>query len=521
MFKKVASLLFVCMLTASLLLTGCSGGQGAQTQPAAATAAAQPGAASAASQTDMTIAIQGEPTTLDTQYADDGNMRMVTWNVFEPLFKLDAKTLEPIPCLATSYKSIDDVTWEFKIRQGVKFHDGSDFTAEDAAYSINRIISKEFQSQIMSDFDTIQNAVAVDKETIKVTTVKPDPILLNRLPKLDMVSKAFSEAHTNEELTVLANGTGPYKLDKWDRGINIAISAFDGYWGDKPSITKVAYRWIEETNTRMNALIKNEVNLAVNMYPEYVKELPKVFTQPSTESYFLRFNELNGIMQDKNIRLAMQYAIDRKAIAEDLFLGYAVPTTGQMDREGVNGITASLEMYPYDIEKAKEYMKAANYNGEKIQLISEKGRWLKDGEVTETIAAMLAEAGFNIETKFVSWNEWLDTLFDKTKAPDMIFCSNSNEFLDVDRNFSSSFYSEGSQSSLNDKTVDDLITKGRYEMDKAKRQAIYDELNKYLYENPANLNIIVTNEIYGGSPNLNWDMRKDSRVYVAEMSFAS
>lgn len=509
--KKSLGVLLIA-LALGLLLTACGGDKKTQTPP--------PESAPAGPQTDIVIALQGEPTTMDTQYADDGNMRMVTWNLFEPLYKLDAETLEPVPVLAVSHKIIDEVTWEFKIRQGVKFHDGSDFTAEDAAFSINRIIDKDYQSQIMSDFDTIAKAEVIDKETILVTTVQPDPILMNRLPKLDMVSKSFTEAHTNEELTILANGTGPYKLDQWDRSVNIKISAFDGYWGEKPAIKTATFRWIEEPNTRLNALKKNEVHLAVNMYPEYVAELPKVFTQVSTESYFFRFNLINGIMRDKNIRLAMQYAIDRESIAKDLFLGYAQPCQGQMDREGVFGYTPNLEMYPYDPEKAKEYMKAANYNGEKIQLISEKGRWLKDGEVTEAVASMLTEAGFNIETKFVSWNEWLDTLFDKNKTPDLQFCSNSNEFLDVDRNFYSSVHSSGSQSAMNNKEVDAMIEEARYEMDPVKRQDMYDEINRYFYEDPYALNIIIANELHGGAANLNWDLRKDCRVYLAEMHFS-
>jgi peptide/nickel transport system substrate-binding protein len=509
--KKTIGILLVFILAAGLIISGC-GGQ----KPADPSASAPK-----APQTDIVIALQGEPTTLDTQYADDGNMRMVTWNLFEPLFKLDGKTLKPVPVLATSYKMLDEITWEFKIRQGIKFHDGSPFTADDAAFSINRIIDKNYQSQILSDFDTIKEAKVIDQETIHVTTVQPDPILMNRLPKLDIVSKKFTEAHNNEQLTVLANGTGPYKLDKWDRSVSIKISAFDGYWGEKPAIKTATYRWIEESNTRLNALKKNEVQLAVNMYPEYVKELPKVFTQPSTESYYFRFNQFDGIMRSKELRLAMQYAIDRKAIAEKLFLGYAQPTLGQMDREDVFGFTPGLPMYPYDVAKAKELMKQAGYKGEKIQLISEKGRWLKDGEITETVAAMLTEAGFNIETKFVSWNEWLDTLFDRSKTPDMQFCSNSNEFLDVDRNFYSSVHSSGSQSGVADKKIDAMIEKARYEMDPVKRQQMYDELNRYLYDDPYGLCVIIVNELHGGAANLNWELRKDSRVYLAELSFSS
>ena len=180
--KKSLSILLICLMAIGLL-AGCGGDSGTTTPPPADNNQPDPGAASGTPKTDIVLAIQGEPTTMDPQYPDDGNMRTITWSVFEPLYKLNGDTLEPEPCLATGYENIDELTWQFTIRDGVKFHDGGDFTVDDAVFSVNRIIDPDFGSQILSDFETIKEAVKVDDKTFQIITQQPDPILLKRLTK--------------------------------------------------------------------------------------------------------------------------------------------------------------------------------------------------------------------------------------------------------------------------------------------------------------------------------------------------
>lgn len=510
--KKYTSILLIFVFALSLALAGCGGSSGGET-PA-------PGPSEPTAPRDsIVIAIQGEPSSLDTQYPDDGNMRVITWNVFEPLYKLDGETLQPEPCLATDYEVLDDVTWKFTIREGVKWHDGSDFTVEDAVYSINRIVDPNFNSQILSDMATIIKAEAIDDKTLTITTDGPDPLLLKRLTKLDMVNKAFTETKTEDELTLVAMGTGPYIFQEWKRGQSITVTANENYWGGAPVIKNATFRFIEEPLTRLSALKTGEVDLGVNMYPEYAAELPKVFSEVGLETYWVRFNQLSGWMQDKNMRLAANYALDLQGLADGLFLGYAAPTLGQMGREGYFGFNGDLEMYPYDPAKAKELLDAAGYKGEVIELISERGRWLKDGELTEAVAAQLAEAGFNISTKFVSWNEWLDTLFDKSKTPDMQFSATSNEFFDMDRTYSALVHSTGSQSAVNSPELDRMIDEAKMEMDVEKRTEMYKELTTVLHEDPFAIYLLTLSDLHGGATDLVWQPREDSRLYLTDMSF--
>lgn len=532
MKKRLISLV-ATVVAASMMMVGCgsSASSGTSSEPVADTTATTAGTettaetASAAAETTsgakdtLVVALQGEPSSLDAQYADDTNMFWVTWNINEGLVVFNGETLEVEPLLATAWENVDDTTWKFTIREGVKFHDGTDMTAEDVAYSINRMIDPDFGSQFASDFSTITGAEVTGDYEVTVTTDGPDPILLKRMTKMYVVSKATTEGKSTEELTTISNGTGPYKLVSWKQGSQIDLTANTDYWGDAPSIPNVTFRFIEEASTRVSAIQTGEVDIAVNMLPEYIDQLPQVVSGPGMENYFMRLNATSGIMSSPELRMAVNYAVDKEAIADALFLGYATPEPGQIAQEGTTGYSSAVEAYPFDQEKAKELIAASGYNGEEIQLISEKTRWTKDGEVTEAVASMLQEVGLNVTVKFLSWSEWLDMLFDKTQTPDMMFSSTSNEFQDVDRIFSSSVHSAGTQSAMADADVDALIEAGQKEMDEAKRQEIYDELNTMLYNNPPKLYLVTVDELHGAAANVDWVLRKDCRVYLKTVSF--
>ena len=213
MMKKWNLLLSTLLIT-SMVLVGC----GADSSTTANTPASTSGETTVAAEGKDTliVALQGEPSTLNVQYAEDTNMYWVTWQTNESLVCYDGDTLEIEPELALSWENVDTTTWTFQIRDGVKFHDGSMLTAEDVAFSINRIISEELGSQYAGDFSTIEKAEATGEMEVTITTIGADPILLKRLTKLPIVSKAVTDGKANEELTAQIIGTGPYKFVSWE-----------------------------------------------------------------------------------------------------------------------------------------------------------------------------------------------------------------------------------------------------------------------------------------------------------------
>lgn len=510
--RKGLQLLLILSLVVTLI-AGCGGG-GSSSQPSQQTG--KEGTTSTAAKDTIVIALQGEPSTLDPQFADDGNMRAVTDNVFERLLELDGKTLEPINGLATDIKSIDDVTWQLTLREGVKFHNGDPFTAEDAVFSIKRVTDPTYKSQIAGNFNTIKDAKVIDAKTIQIITDGPDPILPKRLTRLDIVDKKYIESNPDKVATEPI-GTGPYKVIKWNRGVDITIERNEDYWGDKPQIKGATYRFIQESSTRLSALKAGEIDLAVNMLPEYVSELPAYKTSDGIEFTFIRFNTLRGPMKNKLMRQAACYAVDKQALAESLYLGYANVAQGQLAKPGYFGYNDDIKAYPYDPDKAKALLQEAGYKGEVVELVSERGRWLKDGELTEAVAGMLTDAGFNVKLTFLSWQEWLDTLFNLEKAPDMMFSSNGNELFDMDRFYQALIKTGGPQSAYSNPEVDKMIDAARSEMDSAKRLQLYKDLAKIVYEDPFGIPLLNLKDIYGMSPSLEWEPRQDSRITVFEM----
>lgn len=504
MMRKNIAVVLICLLAVSLVFTGCGNKEAAKPAPAA--------------KDTVVIALQGEPTSLDPQFPDDGNMRAVTDNVFEKLFNLDGKTLVPVPNLATEAKQLSPDTWEITLRDGVKFHNGEALTAEDVVFSMKRIIDPEYKSQTASYYTAIKDAKVLAPNKLEVKTDGFDPLFLKRLTMLTIVNKKYTE--TNEDkVATQPIGTGPYKVLAWNRGVDIQATINDEYWGKKPAIKNVKFRFIQEGSTRLAALNAGEIDFAVNMLPEYIKDIPQVKMEDGAETYWIRFNQLRGPMVKKEMRLAANMAIDRKTLAEALFLGAASPAEGQMGKPGFFGYDENLKAWPYDKEKAMQLLQEAGYKGEVIELVSERGRWLKDGEITEAVAGMLTEAGFNVKIKFLSWQEWLDTLFNQGKAPAMQYSSNGNGFFDVGVMYSTVAHSEGSQAVIDNAELDKKIEAAAKEQDTAKRQAMYEELAQICYDNPFGIPLVTLKDIYGMAKDLQWEPRQDSMITVYEMSF--
>ncbi|MDH4138794.1 MAG: ABC transporter substrate-binding protein, partial [Anaerolineae bacterium] len=165
-------------------------------------------------QGEVVIVIGGDPSTLDPQSADDGNERSVNDSVYEALVARDSKSMMLIPCLAKSWEQVDDTTWRFTLRKEVKFHNGEDWNAEAAVYSINRVIDPEFASEQISYYATVKETKVVDKYTIEVTTDGPDPTLPTRLYWMKMVPPKYT-AENPDTFAEKPVGTGPYKFVEW------------------------------------------------------------------------------------------------------------------------------------------------------------------------------------------------------------------------------------------------------------------------------------------------------------------
>jgi peptide/nickel transport system substrate-binding protein len=463
---------------------------------------------------EITIALGSEPTTLDPQIREDGGERAVNDNVYETLM---ARTPEGrlVPGLAVADpKLVDPKTWEVKLRPGVKFHNGEAFNADAVVVSIKRLIDPTFKSEQISFFSTIKDARKVDDLTVQIITDGPDPILPGRLYWMKMVPPKHSKDPKFAESPV---GTGPYRFVQWTRGQNVILQANPDYWGTRPTIQKVTYRFVSDAGTRLAGLMAGEFDLITNLLPEFTKKVPQAIHMLGLEHPIIILNADAGPTKDVRVRQALNYAVDKKALAEGLFEGYAQIAQGQLLSPSFFGFNKQVAAYPYDPEKAKALLKEAGAAGASIEVIGTAGRWLKDREMVEAVAGFWEAVGMKPKVRIFEFNEYLNRLFDRKTRADAIFVVSSNELMDADKSFSAYYKAGGVGSSNSDKDLAALIEAARTETDVAKRTALYNQAVKRAFDQAYFTWLLNIEDIYGLSKRLAWPGRVDAKMFVSEM----
>ena len=470
--------------------------------------------AGAVSAQQVTIALGSEPTTLDPQLREDGGERAVNDNIYETLMNRtpDGKLVTGLAAAAPEL--LDPRTWEVKLRPGIKFHNGEPFNADAVVYSIKRIIDPKFNSEQISFFETIKDAEKVDDLTVRITTNGPDPILLSRLYWMKMVPPVFSQDPKFAENPV---GTGPYKFVRWERGQDIVLTANKDYWGPAPRIKEVKYRFVEEPGTRLAGLKAGEFDVITNLLPEFTQQVPQAIHILGLEHPIIILNADGGPTKDVRVRQALNYAVDKQALSEGLFEGFAQIAQGQLLSPSFFGFDENVHAYPFDPDKAKSLLKEAGALGATVELIGTSGRWLKDRELVEAVAAFWDAVGLKTKVRIFEFNEYLNRLFDRKTRADAIFVVSSNELLDADKSFSAYYKAGGIGSSNSDTELAALIDKARTETDVTRRQALYHRAVKRAYDQAYFVWLLNIEDIYGVSARLDWHGRVDAKILVSEM----
>ncbi|MEO6885322.1 MAG: ABC transporter substrate-binding protein [Jatrophihabitantaceae bacterium] len=462
----------------------------------------------------MTLTINGEPTTLDPQARDDGNLRDVDDNIFETLLTRspDGTKLEPL--LATSSpKQVNPTTWEFQLRQGVKFTDGEAFDAASAVYSIKRIIDPKYNSELASSVSTIVDAKAVSQYTLDVVTKAADPVLPSRMYFISMMApNAKNPAQTPV-------GTGPYTLATWANGDHISLQANPGYWGTQPSITKVTFNYPQESGTRLSQLLANSTDLVTNLLPTDAKSVPQLLVAPGDNHSLVILNAESGVTADVRVRQALNYAVNTPLLAKSIYGGYATPDSCQIMSPSWFGYNTSLKPYSYDMDKAKQLLQQAGAVGKTITLVADaSGRWLADSDFAQAVAQSWRDAGLKVNVQLLQFSQYLDKLFNQPQRPDSIILYHDNSLFDADRTVSTYYEQGGSGASNSNQQIVQLATAARSEMDPTKRQQDYDQITQIGCDQALFYFGMHVQDLYGASNRLHWTPRADGQIYAAQMS---
>ncbi len=467
----------------------------------------------------LVLAVATEPSTLDGQAVIDRNSRVASGNIFESLLDRD-RNGQIVPGLAESYRAVNDNTWRFRLRKGVKFHNGEPFNAEAAAFSVNRIVDKKFKTQRASYIENISGAKVVDPDTVDVLTDGTNAVLPVQMTQLVMVPpKAANEKNFGDAPV----GTGPYKFARWDRGRDIVLALNETYWGKKPAIREFVVRVIPDAQTQLAALQAGEIDLVLDLLPEQAKLAPRFISVPATEFSYIQFNALKKEMANPKVRIALNLAIDKETLAKSLYLGHGQANHAQHLAKGMLGYNATLKPFPYDPNKARQLLKEAGYpSGFDLVLHAPIGRYLKGEETSEFVAAQLKEIGVRVKVQLHEWNAYRKLGRIPGNEPgafDLKYGWNSNEWFDASR-IVSHITCDGTSSKLCNNKIDQLMDQAIKTLDQKARDKIYQQVWALLNEDPHSIYLLQQNLIYGLSKRLEWQPRLDDEVRIAAMSLS-
>lgn len=468
----------------------------------------------------LVAAVSTEPSTLDPQLVNDRSSRLVTDNVFETLLVHD-DAAQIKPWLATSYKAINDTTWEFKLRNDVTFQDGTPFNADAVVYSINRIIDPDYETQRTSYTEGLTGAKKVDDYTVDITSESVNPVVPSEVTSIPMVSEKTAAGKDFGQSVVV--GTGPYKFVSWKHGQEIDLTRNDSYWGTAPSIKNFTVRVIPDSQTQLSALQTGEIGLMLDLSPEQAKLAPAVKEIKASDFSYVAFNTYKKELSSPLVRQALNYAVDKDLIAKSLYEGHAQPDAAQNLTPGSLGYNKSLTAFPYDPDKAKQLLAQAGYpNGFSLELHVPIGRYSKGEETAELVGQELDAIGVKTKVVKSEWNDYRDQgriPGTKSGAFDLKYGWNSNEWFDAAR-ITAHITCGGTSSKICDKKVDQLMDKGMSTLDPATRQSAYEQVWAELHENPYAIYLLQQNYIYGTSKNLTWTPRPDDVYLVSTMSLS-
>ncbi|MCW8060805.1 ABC transporter substrate-binding protein [Agrobacterium tumefaciens] len=464
-----------------------------------------------------------QPNTLDPNVETLVMFAQISRNMFDGLFRLD-DNMKIQPDLAVSYKQPDNLTYEIDLRKDIVFHDGTPFTSADVVSTFDRIVNdQKLASKQRSYVSNVKSVTPEGDHTVRFVLKQPDSSFLKTLATIVYITpKSAIEKLGNVEFGKKPVGTGPFKFEAWNVGDSVVLAANCDYRGDKPIPSKVEFRFISEPATQISSLQSGEIDIATQVTSDLTAALKSssdvaVQSIDGNQTFWLSMNTKDGPLADPKVRQALNYAIDKTAIAEQLLGGFATPV-GQVYSESVFGYTKAVSPYPFDPEKAKSLLSEAGYGSSKPLKLEFYNFRAELNPVQQSIASFLADVGVGVTTRFDP-NFFVDTWQPgKMGRNQIIIRSNNNLLMDAD--FALGLELDGTRRGMyfNSPETDAQIAKARGEADVNSRQVAYDELNKTLHSLAPVTFLYSTDSIYGVSKRIDWKPRPDGAIYLANVN---
>ena len=490
----------------------------------------------AAPQGKVIIAQGVDPSTLDPMNHQETPASNLSTNIFDTLLERDQE-LKLVPQLAESYRIVAPTVWEFKLRKGIKFHNGEPFDAESVKFSLERLVDPNLKMRGASPFAPLSRVEIVDSHTVRIHTKAPWPIL-DTLMSAGQAAMLPPKYYREKEMAYVARnpvGSGPFKFVRWMKDEQIELTANEQYWRGAPKIKTLIFRPIPDDAVRVAALQNGEIDIAVNIPPHLatiIANHPKLFlsTAPSVRTIQLMYytHEFDrqhklvgpypGPVADRRVRLAMNYAVDVDQIIKSVLDGKGVRVATMLTSKHF-GFDPALKPIKQDLAKAKRLLAEAGFpNGLDVVLNSPQGRYVRDKEVAEALAGQLTKAGIRTQLKTHEWGAYLNGMVYIHKAGPVWLIGWGNATYDAETVYVPLFRSGKILSNYFNADFDRMVDEAQTIMDPKKRLDQYHRINRLWIEDAAAMPLYQQLDLYGATKRMVWKARGDERLKGFDMA---
>ncbi|MPV85614.1 ABC transporter substrate-binding protein [Cardiobacteriales bacterium ML27] len=445
-----------------------------------------------------------EPKSLDPATVTAVNDFRILVNAYDGLVRYKDGTLSVEPALAESWTISDDgKTYTFTLREGVTFHDGSEFNAEAVKFNFDRMLDENHPQHdtgpfpLSFFFGSVDNVTVVDPLTVKFELSEPYAPFLSNLayPTGLIVSPEAVKKH-GKDFGRNPSGTGAYQFAEWESNSKVVLTRNENYWGGAPALEAVIFRPITDANTRVAEMLSGGIDIMVEVPPDNLQNFSGsdnyvIHEQAGPHLWFLILNTKEGPFKSKAMRQAINYAINKQALVDNILQGTAEVAAGPIAPAFAWAFNESLSPYPYDPEKANALIKEAGHEGAELTFyVTEGGSGMLDPiSMGTAIQSDLAKVGLTVNIETYEWNTFLGKvnpgLEGKADMAQMAWMTNDPDTLPYltlrteawpgeGGGFNSGYYSNAE--------VDELLTQARQETDQEKRAALYKTMQEVVYE---------------------------------------
>jgi peptide/nickel transport system substrate-binding protein len=479
----------------------------------------------------VVVALGTDVLTLDPHMHNDRVMLIIGWLLFDNLISRDPTTMKPVPHLAESWRLINERTWEFKLRPGVKFHNGEPFNAATVKYNFERVLNLDQKSPQRGNIDWLERVDIIDDYTVRLMTKEPHPIVPERLTNVQMIPATYAKEVGDTELANKPVGTGSYKFESWTKGQQVVLQANTGYWKGPPAVQTVVFRTIPETATQVAELLAGHVDIIRTIPPDQISLVEAsgvayVSKAPILRVVYLSFDCMGRdptsqvALKDLRVRQAIAHAIDPEGIIHHVLGGLAVRTaTGVTPMHF--GYDGDVARYAYDPEQAKSLLAQSGYReGLRLNLHTYSGSIIGQPQVAEAIMGYLAQVGIQTDTRHFDDVNTFASHQQTGKLNDLVLGSwGSYSIFDADMLLHPLFHRSEPFTYCTDPQLEALLERGRSTFDQDIRKQILLQAQRTIVEQAYWVPLYSQYEILGVSKRLNYQAAGDEIIRVYDVTW--